>query len=266
RRVSLNLAFDRVTFSDAPGLRDATLAMARSGPGGLYADFNASAGEGFVTASVRPEPGGARYRVETDDFGAVLVALGAVSRAQRGRAILEFVESPGAAPERGAVWDGALSARGLVVQSAPRAAGVLSAASVVGLVDMASNGGITFTRVDAPFRVENGRLELETLTATGPSLGLTLAGAYDLERGQIDMRGSVSPAFVLNGLPSQVPVLGQLLTGGEGRGVVGFTFSVEGDASEPRTRINPLSPVMPGPLRRIFSRRDRDRDRPRERR
>ena len=51
---------------------------------------------------------------------------------------------------------------------------------------------------------------------------------------------------------SAVP-LGQLLSGGDGEGILAMTFSVNGPIRDPSFSVNPLSILAPGFLRKIFS-------------
>jgi hypothetical protein len=57
---------------------------------------------------------------------------------------------------------------------------------------------------------------------------------------------------VLNGVFSNVPVLGPLLTGGEGHGLFATSFRVKGTSNDRAVTVNPLSTLTPGVLRRLF--------------
>jgi hypothetical protein len=51
---------------------------------------------------------------------------------------------------------------------------------------------------------------------------------------------------------SRVPVLGQVLVGGENEGLVAINFTVRGATDSPNVIINPLSVVTPGILRKVL--------------
>ena len=89
--------------------------------------------------------------------------------------------------------------------------------------------------------------------AFGPQIGLTLDGGYDVSNRKLALRGSVSPAYAINGALGNVPLLGKLLTGGEGEGVFGVTFRVDGDTNKPIVDVNPLSALAPGFLRKMVA-------------
>ena len=88
---------------------------------------------------------------------------------------------------------------------------------------------------------------------TGPSMGLTGAGAYNLERDDLDVDGVVAPSPMLNlSILGEIPVIGDLLVSRRGEGVFGMTYSINGPAAQPRVGVNPVSALTPGILRRIF--------------
>ena len=60
------------------------------------------------------------------------------------------------------------------------------------------------------------------------------------------------PAFGLNSMVSNIPLLGDLLASKKGEGIFGVTYSATGNADQPSISVNPLSALTPGILRRIF--------------
>jgi hypothetical protein len=68
----------------------------------------------------------------------------------------------------------------------------------------------------------------------------------------MDIGGTIIPAYALNAALGDVPVLGQLLTGGKGEGVFGLNYALKGTVNEPKFLINPVSAIAPGILRRLF--------------
>jgi len=128
-----------------------------------------------------------------------------------------------------------------------------SAGSLTGLVEMLNGDGIGFTQLDAPVVYANDRFSVRDARLTGPSMGLTASGSYDVERDNLDVDGVVAPSPMLNlSMLSEVPLIGDLLTSRRGEGVVGMTYSINGHVAEPRVGVNPLSALTPGIFRRIF--------------
>jgi hypothetical protein len=139
-----------------------------------------------------------------------------------------------------------------------------SAGSLQGLVDTLNGEGIGFDALDAQVTYANERVIFSNARMAGPSLGLTGAGAYNLERDDLDVDGVIAPSPRLNlSMLGSVPLIGDLLISRRGEGVFGMTYSVNGPAGSPRVGVNPASALAPGILRRIFepfSGRDRDSD------
>jgi uncharacterized protein YhdP len=81
---------------------------------------------------------------------------------------------------------------------------------------------------------------------------VTSNGAVDLSRDQLDLQGTIVPAYALNSVIGNIPVIGSLLLGGEGQGLFAANYRVTGSGSDPQVSVNPLSALAPGFLRRLF--------------
>ena len=64
--------------------------------------------------------------------------------------------------------------------------------------------------------------------------------------------GTFMPAYGLNRLFGEIPLLGQLLGNGRDRGLIGITYKVAGNAKSPQVQVNPISVIAPGIFRSIF--------------
>ncbi|MBV8778581.1 MAG: AsmA-like C-terminal domain-containing protein, partial [Alphaproteobacteria bacterium] len=96
------------------------------------------------------------------------------------------------------------------------------------------------------------RLVLDKLLAYGGAIGVTSNGVVDLGRDQLDLQGTIVPAYALNSIIGNIPVIGSLLLGGEGQGLFAANYRVTGSAADPQVSVNPLSALAPGFLRRLF--------------
>lgn len=95
-------------------------------------------------------------------------------------------------------------------------------------------------------QVRNGR-------TSGQSIGLTTQGTIDLGRDTALLSGVVVPAFALNNLLSNVPLLGPLLTGGKDGGLFAISYQLHGPFDDLKTDVNMMSAVTPGALRDLFN-------------
>jgi hypothetical protein len=68
----------------------------------------------------------------------------------------------------------------------------------------------------------------------------------------VSLKGAFVPAYALNNLFAQVPIIGRLLGGGQYEGLFAVPFVITGKASAPVLRINPVSAIAPGFLRKFF--------------
>ncbi|XSG82762.1 MAG: AsmA-like C-terminal domain-containing protein [Methyloligella sp. ZOD6] len=111
---------------------------------------------------------------------------------------------------------------------------------------------IVFNKLRAPFTVGNGQFVLRDAYMNGPTLGATMRGRVNFEQDTVDLGGTYVPLYGLNSALGQIPLLGNLLVGRQGEGIVGITFAIKGNLSDPAVLVNPMSVVAPGIFRQIF--------------
>jgi hypothetical protein len=51
---------------------------------------------------------------------------------------------------------------------------------------------------------------------------------------------------------TQIPIVGNLFLGGSNEGLIGVTYEIVGTPGAPVLRVNPISAMAPGVLRKIF--------------
>ena len=110
---------------------------------------------------------------------------------------------------------------------------------------------IEFSAMRVEFSKVPGRVALHEGVVRGPLLGGTIDGQVDYMRDEVRMRGTLVPLYGPNNLLGQLPLLG-LFLGGEKEGLVGITYEVVGRPGNPVLRINPISALAPGILRKVF--------------
>ncbi|MDH3596031.1 MAG: hypothetical protein OEM93_14410, partial [Rhodospirillales bacterium] len=74
----------------------------------------------------------------------------------------------------------------------------------------------------------------------------------------LDLEGTIVPAYTFNRILGAIPILGRILTGGEGEGLFAFTYEMKGALDDPEVSVNPLSALAPGFLRGLFGGIDGD--------
>ena len=111
---------------------------------------------------------------------------------------------------------------------------------------------VRFSRGFAQVRTGGGSLSLENGVVRGEAVGATFQGTVRDANGQTDMTGTFMPAYGLNRLFAELPLIGIILGNGNDRGLIGITFKLSGAFDKPKLVINPLSIIAPGVFRNIF--------------
>jgi hypothetical protein len=112
--------------------------------------------------------------------------------------------------------------------------------------------GIAFSRLRAEFTRQNGQLTIREGVVKGPLIGATIEGSIDYPGNQVRMSGTFVPMYGLNNMFGQIPIVGLFLGGGSNEGLIGVTYEVVGTPGQPVLRVNPISAMAPGVLRKIF--------------
>ncbi len=208
--------------------------------GGLNGQFTGNLnGATPVSGVVVPKPGGVATRIRSEDAGGVFQAAGILRHGRGGSFDMTLLPS-----KQPGEYDGEIKIKNTRIKNAPSMAALLNAISVIGLLDELSGGGILFTGMEAKFRLGSTHLVLHESSAVGPSLGLSMDGIYDLKTGALNMRGVISPIYIIN-------AIGRVVAR-KGEGLFGFAFKLRGTSDDPKVSVNPLSALAPGMFREIF--------------
>ena len=143
------------------------------------------------------------------------------------------------------------------VVNAPPLAKLLTIATLTGALELLSGQGLPFDQLHAPFVYQNEKISLNKARASGLSLGLTIDGVIELNDYEVDLSGTIIPAYIINSIVGHVPVIGDILTGGDGQGVFAIAYRARGPLSDTTITVNPLTALAPGILRDLFKLFDR---------
>ena len=113
-------------------------------------------------------------------------------------------------------------------------------------------GGIQFRNLHLPFTADDQFVRIGESLAKGPELGVLGSGIIRKKDSAVDIVGTIIPAYALNSAVGEIPILGDILTGGKGEGIIGITFALGGTFEEPDFQVNPVSAIAPGFFRKIF--------------
>lgn len=223
-------------FSDGAHWQSIRLDLAPFGSGSLRFRFG--------------ETGGARpFDFSTSDLGATLRLLDVSDHVTGGR-----LSASGHAEDAGEsrVFTGRLDGADYKIVGAPVMAKLLSVASFTSIASLLSGEGIPFTRLTGDFTAQDGRVTVKQGRAYGGALGVNASGTVDLGQSTLDLDGTLVPAYMLNNIIGNIPLIGNFLLGGEGQGLFAATFRASGPLGDPTISVNPLSVLAPGALRNLF--------------
>ncbi|MCA3260995.1 MAG: AsmA-like C-terminal domain-containing protein [Telmatospirillum sp.] len=205
---------------------------------------------GELAVSIVPGADGLlTLKAAAGDAGALLAALDITPNVVGGTLRVDGKEDPARA-DRAIVGKIAIEEFRLV--NAPGFAKLLSVALLTGVLDSLRGDGIGFRRLDADIAWADPKIEIKDGRMHGAALGITARGQVDLAADTLDLEGTLVPAYALNSILGNIPLIGQLLVGERGSGVFAANYRASGAMADVQTSINPLSTLTPGFLRRLF--------------
>lgn len=252
--VSVNADIKALTGFHDETLSNLTLAYSAVGSkvNGLKA--SAAAGSGAAITVSSTTGGGQRaLDLKSADAGAILRFLDLYEHVQGGGISLTLA---GAA---NGPMKGKIAVRDFLVVNEPKLASIVSTTpagdsrslnqAVKGKIDTSQ---VKFERGSADIDKGSGYLKLANGVVRGPLIGSTFQGTFYDENANMDMTGTFMPAYGLNRIFGELPIIGVILGNGRDRGLIGVTYRLRGKAANPALEINPLSVIAPGIFRSIF--------------
>lgn len=180
--------------------------------------------------------------LETNDAGALFRFTDLYSKMVGGK-VWVAMDPPTAEP---GVQEGLLNVRDFAIKGEAALDRVVASASTGG------SGGVGFSHMRAEFSRQSGQLSVKEGLLAGPTVGATIEGNINYSANQVRMSGTFVPVYGLNNMFGQLPIVGLVLGGGSNEGLIGITYEVVGSPAAPVLRVNPISAMAPGVLRKIF--------------
>jgi hypothetical protein len=224
-------------------LRNLDLHLVRRGGAirnlGVTARF---AGEGALQGELRGRPGERQIvYIESTDAGALFRFTDTYSRMVGGQMWIAM-DPP---THDGAKQDGLMDVREFAVRGEAALDGVVAGAP------NSAGGGVQFSRMRVEFTRRPGKMSIHEGLVTGPMLGATIDGIMDYSANEVHLRGTFVPLYGLNSAFGNIPIVGFLLGGKEGL-IGSMTYEVVGTPGTPVLRVNPISAVAPGFVRKFL--------------
>jgi hypothetical protein len=216
-------------------------------------EMDANVGQGAMYLRFKPEAltGKRTFRLESSDAGATLQAFGLNDKIRGGTLVI--YGQPQQGDHKGDLYGKAVI-ENFRVKHAPALAKLLGAMSQTGVQDLLTNDGITFEKLESDFewrfREAGNLLVMKDGRTSGSSLGLTFEGVINQKTNETNVSGTVIPLSGVNKAIGDIPLIGQILTGG--KAFLAATYSMSGPSNDPKVSVNPLSVLAPGFLRTIL--------------
>jgi hypothetical protein len=201
-----------------------------------------------VTATVVPLPTGREMRVKSGDAGSAMRAANFYSKIAGGS--LDFYALIG--NEAGSpLHNGILTIQDFDVRNEATLAELDKRGKPT------KNGprseSVSFNILHLPFSADDKFIRFKEATVRGPTMCATADGLIRKSDNTLDVAGTVIPACGLSRVLNNVPVIGDILSGGNyNEGIFGVTYAMAGTLTDPQIQMNPMSALAPGIFRRLF--------------
>lgn len=247
---------DRVLLGSERTLENARIKLHNENDSWQWIEVDGLLGDGVNatenTIMIRYVPtteGTHELAVEAADAGATLAAFNVTTAMVGGRLVITG-SSDDSNPDSPLVGEFYISQFRLV--NAPNLARLLSVATLTGLLDLLTGEGFIFNSLRADFSKVDGHIDVNNGRAHGPSIGITADGWLDIEKRLISLEGTLVPAYAINSILGNIPIIGNLIQGGKGEGLFAATYSATGSLDDIQFSYNAAAALAPGFLRNLF--------------
>jgi hypothetical protein len=249
--VVLRARLDQFWFNTGGPVSAVTAALHYDGDTLRRLDFRGSISpQHGIDIALRSDAKGRRFEFRSDNAGRALATLGLTENVRGGKLSLTAARGPGSGK---APWRGKATMNDYQLVNAPLLARILTVASLTGINNLLTGQGIAFAGMDMPFTYERPVLRIENARAVGSQIGITGSGTINTASDVWNLEGTLVPAYTINSLLGNIPILGQLFTGDKGSGIFAATYRVRGKLDDPKAvTVNPLAALAPGFLRNLL--------------
>lgn len=241
---TIKLALDRVRVTNELSLTNFTGKLTtKSGLRGTF--LGRVNGRTRIDGQLFPQKHGTAIEFTSKDAGGVMASAELLKNARDGDLRVVLVPRPGKGN-----YDGTLDVKRARIKDASAMAALLNGISLVGALQQLEGEGIHFSSIEGQFKLRDKGVQLQKVSAVGPSMGMTLNGWYATKTKSVDFEGVITPLYALNGVFERI--FGKLVGRTKGEGMFSFTYRMRGPSAKPKVAVNPLSILTPGAFREIF--------------
>lgn len=199
--------------------------------------------------SLKPSAGRSILSMSTPNLGNILSSLDVTDTMVGGKLTIDGKSEPG---DKLRNIFGHIKLDNYRVLNMPALAQLISAISPDGLASMLGGEGLGFGDLEGEYVLSRDTIVITKAHTSSGSLGLTTAGKIDLQHSTLELEGQVIPVYFISRILSAIPLVGDILTGGDGQGLFAATYRVEGPIAKAKVSVNPVSVLAPGILKNIL--------------
>ncbi len=249
RPKEYHLQVDKLYTSEKGEIAKARGFASRDKEGWLAISFTGMADSDTpLNIDLTPHPDGHRtFSIKCDNFGKALKGLGFTDTVNGGKLTVAGQSTP----ENPRLVIGGLKIKDFTVEKLPVLALLINATSPFGITGILTDSA-SFSLLKGRFAWKGDTLKLEKTHATGAAMGINIDGDVDMNSGKADLSGTLVPFSVVNSVLNAIPLIGDLITGGENQGVLAVSYSITGNLDSPSISVNPISLLTPGFIRNLF--------------
>jgi len=260
-RLHIDARLDRLAMRNGVSIAPLNLVMGLNGnrPSALNLSGNVVQGSKSAPLAANLDTSAAGRKVSFTSGDAGLLARGVFGfESMRGGQLSATINLPGQATDvanpssTAPDFGGVMTIKDFQLLNQPLISRLFAAGSLTGIGDLMGGGSISLEEWNFPFSSKNNVLSVNGARAVGRAVGASADGYIDRPHGTLALKGSLIPAYELNSVLSNIPLLGDILASKQGEGIFGVTYSATGNMEHPDISTNPLSILTPGILRRIF--------------
>ncbi|MCW2282810.1 hypothetical protein M2323_000575 [Rhodoblastus acidophilus] len=246
--VELDLQTTVMSGANRQILSNAVLRLSKKGTNYRALTFSGKLGDDLVEMSLsRPDNGPPLLKATSTDAGGLVAFLDLYDHMEGGRLRAAFRLANGGLA-------GPVDIEKFILRGEPAIRSFASAPANEQFAARAQLNAdmVAFSRLHAVIENRDGVLRVRDGAIASTNIGSTIEGVADFNRDTLDFSGTFVPAYGVNNLFGQLPVVGLILGGGDKEGLIGVNFRVTGRPSAPVLSVNPLSAITPGILRKVF--------------
>lgn len=249
--VTLRADVGRVYGFNGEALRNVTLDYAASGGRLTGLDLRGVSGSGQAVVARLTKGGSSVLELTSSDAGAVARFANIYRHMDGG--LLNMRLKAGADGS----WRGAIDVRKFKLTGEEKLRSMVTTQAGGKSLNEAvrkdiDTSSMRFERGFAFVTARQGTLQVENGVVRGESVGATFQGMVRDANNRMELTGTFMPAYGLNRLFAELPLVGFILGNGSDRGLIGITFKLTGPFDRPALFVNPLSVIAPGVFRNIF--------------